>query len=163
MQRKAGAGGSPDETPESLAADEQELWRSLGRVVQRLPRVIDDDMVRASGLTMSEFAILDSLREAGESTLRITELAANTGLSHSRVSRMVDQLSGRGWCRRERDASDGRAALAVLTEEGKNRADDASAHHARIARRRFLAHVPPEARDSFRSILVAISDAGKES
>ena len=151
-----------DDTARLLAADEHELWRSLGRVVQRLPRVVDDDMVRASGLTMSEFAVLDSLREARGMTLRITDLAANTGLSHSRVSRMVDALSGRGWCRRERDASDGRAALAVLTEEGRRRAEDASAHHARIARRRVLEHVPAEVRDSFRAILTAIGDAGTE-
>lgn len=150
---------TPEAGGPALTPDEQQLWRTLGRVIQRLPRVVDDAMTRASGLTMSEFSVLDTLREAPERTLRINEIATNTGLSSSRVSRVVAALAKQGWCLRERDASDGRGALAVLTDEGAAKAEAASVHHVRLAREHVLRHVPESARATLIETLHAISSA----
>jgi hypothetical protein len=38
-----------------LAADEEVLWRALMRIVVALPRELDSDMVRATGLTANEY------------------------------------------------------------------------------------------------------------
>ncbi|WP_236789599.1 MarR family winged helix-turn-helix transcriptional regulator [Amycolatopsis sp. GM8] len=143
--------------PDRLTAEEQLVWRSLGRAVLRLPRIVDEAMMRTTGLTMTEFAVLDTLQEAEHRTLRISEVAANTGLSSSRVSRVVDSLATRGWCRREPDTTDRRAALAVLTEEGNTKAETAKPHHSRLAREHVLAHIPAEERAHFIAALTAIS------
>jgi DNA-binding MarR family transcriptional regulator len=141
-----------------LSPEERELWRSLGRVVQRLPRVVDTAMMRATGLSMTEFSVLDALSDAPERRLRISDLAAETGLSISRVSRVVDQLGTRGWCRRVRDDSDGRAALAVLTDDGAVQVAHAAQHHAELARDRVLRRVPAESRGAVVAALDAIAD-----
>ncbi|MGW6796421.1 MarR family winged helix-turn-helix transcriptional regulator [Streptomyces chartreusis] len=146
-----------------LSLEEESVWRSLGRVVQRLPRTVDSAMLRTTGLTMTEFAVLDALRDTPQHTLRISDLAADTGLSSSRVSRVVDSMAARGWCQRERDTSDGRAALAKLTEEGLATAGAASAFHIQVAREYVLAHIPPEARPAFTTALAAIAEYARGS
>jgi DNA-binding MarR family transcriptional regulator len=154
-----------DSTParaDRLSPEEEQVWRSLGRVVQRLPRTVDGIMMRTTGLTMTEFSVLDALRDAPQRTLRITDLAAVTGLSPSRVSRVVDSLAARGWCRRERDATDGRAALAGLTSDGLAAADRATADHIRVAREYVLARVPAETRSAFAAALAAIAEHASE-
>lgn len=145
--------------PDRLTSEEQLVWRSLGRVVQRLPRVVDEAMMRATGLTMTEFSVLDTLQEAENRTLRISDAAANTGLSSSRVSRVVDSLVTRGWCRRERDETDKRAALAVLTDEGYAKAEAAKPHHTRLAHDHVLTHIPEAERPKFIELLTAIADS----
>ncbi|MFH8470871.1 MarR family winged helix-turn-helix transcriptional regulator [Streptomyces sp. NPDC017991] len=154
--------GTAPAPAERLSVEEETVWRSLGRVVQRLPRTVDSIMLRSTGLTMTEFSVLDALRDNPQHTLRISDLAAVTGLSASRVSRVVDSMATRGWCRRERDATDGRAALAKLTEEGLATAGTASAFHVEVAREYVLAHVPAEARHAFITVLAAIAEHAGE-
>lgn len=47
-----------------LSADEDALWRALGRVSHLMPRVLDEEMTRATGLSMTEYAVLLMLAEA---------------------------------------------------------------------------------------------------
>lgn len=128
----------------ALTVDEKTLWRALGRVVHLLPRLLDEDMSKQTGLSMTEYAVLLTLAEAPEYSLRMVELAAETALSASRVSRVVDGLSGRGLTRKERHAEDARGAVAVLTVNGLARQQSAAGPHIASARRRVLDLVPPE-------------------
>ncbi|MET0453058.1 MAG: MarR family transcriptional regulator [Mycobacterium sp.] len=139
--------------------EEVGLWRALGRVTQRLPRLLDEAMVRDTGLTMTEFAILDALSEAPDTTARVSELAAAIGLSPSRVSRALDALTSHGWCRRQPDVRDKRAALAVLSDEGRERVKAAMPHHQRLAHEYVLAHVPTDVRAALTAALTAIAEA----
>ncbi|WP_306215381.1 MarR family winged helix-turn-helix transcriptional regulator [Actinoplanes sp. RD1] len=143
--------------PAALDPSELLLWTSLGRVVQRLPRLLDDAMLRSAGVTMSEFSVLDALRMSPDATARISDLAGMTGLSHSRVSRVVDAFAAKGWCRRERDAHDGRSALAVLTGEGVARIEAATPHHVSLAHDVVISRVAPESREAVIAALVAIA------
>lgn len=128
-----------------LSPEEELLWRSLGRITQLLPRRLEEDMVRAVGLTMSEFGVLQSLSEAPDGRLRMSELAEGTALSPSRMTRLADELAGRGWLRKERDASDARGTVAHLTAEGERQRRLARPEQLRSARRRVLDQVPPGA------------------
>ncbi|GAA1712380.1 MarR family winged helix-turn-helix transcriptional regulator [Kribbella yunnanensis] len=151
----------PSRSQEPLDAEDLLLWRSLGRLVQRLPRALDNAMLRTSGLTMTEFSVLEALADADDHAMRVTDLAREVGLSHSRVSRVIDDLAARGWCGRSRDAQDGRAALALLTEAGEAEAKKAGEHHLRLARERVLAHVRPEDRAVLIAALSAIADSNE--
>ncbi|MCD5351938.1 MarR family transcriptional regulator [Kineosporia mesophila] len=127
--------------------------------MQRLPREIDEDMMRETGLTMTEFAVLHALSAQAGGTLRVTGIAADIGLSSSRVSRVVTALSARGWCRRTVDSSDGRAALAELTSSGRAKVEEALPHHTVLARRRILDHIPSGERDIVLRALKTILEA----
>ena len=48
----------------------------------------------------------------------MTQLAERVVLSRTRVSRVVDELVGEGYVRREVNALDARSAFAVLTDTG---------------------------------------------
>ena len=129
---------------ERLGAEEWVLWRSLGRLVHVLPRLVDEDLLRASGMSGTEYAVLANLRGAPGRGMRMAELAAATALSASRITRVVDVLGTRGLVRKERHAADARGAVAVLTGEGLERLRAADLHHDASARRRVLDHVPPD-------------------
>ncbi|WP_245554555.1 MarR family winged helix-turn-helix transcriptional regulator [Actinosynnema mirum] len=101
-----------------LSADEDALWRALGRVSHLMPRVLDEEMTRATGLSMTEYAVLLMLAEAPERRLRMSELASAVALSGSRVTRVVDAMVRLGLLEKEKAPDDGRGAVAVLTDAG---------------------------------------------
>jgi DNA-binding MarR family transcriptional regulator len=82
-------------------------------------------------------------------------------LEKSTVSRLVNQLQGKGWLEREPNPDDGRAVQLRLTEQGHRVADQVaasrSAYFARIVER-----IPPAERpgvvDAFRVMQRALDD-----
>jgi DNA-binding MarR family transcriptional regulator len=58
------------------------------------------------------------LSEAPGRALRMSELAARSSASPSRLSHTVARLEDRGWVRRQRSTEDGRGQVAELTDEG---------------------------------------------
>lgn len=147
--------------PVELTAEEELLWRSLGRITQLLPRRLEADMVRACGLTMTEFGVLQNLSEAPEGRLRMSELAEAVGLSASRVTRLVDDLGRRGLVDRERDPLDARGAVASMTGEGQERRRAARPQQIVSARHHILDHVPPGALSSLGQILHRIAEGSR--
>jgi len=141
--RKEGAADAADAAA-PLSAQEQLLWRALGRLMHVVPRLLDDDMTRACGISMTDYAVLVNLAEAEGLRLRMVDLAAATALSPSRITRVVDELRGRGLVRKAPHASDGRGAVAVLTDDGLAAARAAQPQHRASARRRVLDHVPAD-------------------
>jgi DNA-binding MarR family transcriptional regulator len=127
--------------PGQRALDEDVLWRSLGRLVHLLPRLLDDDMTRATGLSMTEFAILVCLSEAPQRRMRMVELAAAAALSPSRVTRVVNELARHALVERERHATDARGSVAVITDDGVRRVDGARARQIASARARIFDHI----------------------
>ncbi len=144
---------------EGFSKEEWVLWRSLGRLVHVLPRVVDEDLMRASGLSGTEYAVLANLGMAPERKMRMAELAAATALSASRITRVVDGLGSHGLVRKDRHVGDARGAVAVLTGEGLDRLRAAEPHHAASARRRVLDHVPPESVAALGEILRRVAAA----
>ena len=63
-------------------------------------------------------AVLHALFE--ESPLRMQELARRIGRRKNTLTGLIDTLEARGYCRRERDASDGRGQRVALTEKGES-------------------------------------------
>jgi DNA-binding MarR family transcriptional regulator len=73
--------------------------------------------------------------------LRLSELAAATGLSLSRISRIADLLQRRGLARREPCAEDARAVQAHLTPAGLELTRAAQATHFASVQSLFLSRL----------------------
>ena len=113
------------------------------RVVLSLPRQLHDDMVRAAGLTASEYTVIMNLSEAPNRQLRMADLAAATGLSASRTTRLVDTLQSHGLVAKRASSADGRSNLAELTSSGLAKLRSAWPAHVTSVPSRVLDHVPP--------------------
>jgi DNA-binding MarR family transcriptional regulator len=73
----------------------------------------------------------------------MSELAAITGSSPSRLSHAVARLEERGWVRREKHPTDRRGALAVLTDEGFAALADAAPGHVEAVREALFDRLSP--------------------
>jgi DNA-binding MarR family transcriptional regulator len=129
--------------PEPLTPTEEIFWRALMRIVLSLPRQLHNDMVRATGLTASEYTVIMNLSEAPNRQLRMADLADATGLSASRTTRLVDDLQSHGLVAKRASSADGRSNLAELTSLGLTKLRSAWPAHVASVRNRVLDHVPP--------------------
>lgn len=126
-----------------LTTDELLLWKSLGRLVHSLPRVLEQDMAR-TGVTMTEFAVLLLLSEAPGHRMRMSALAAASGVTPPRITRIIDGLSRHDMVRKERHSLDARGSEAVLTDTGLQAMHAAQPAHLASARRRVLDRIPAD-------------------
>jgi DNA-binding MarR family transcriptional regulator len=98
---------------------EQELaWRSVANLVHKLRWALECQLERDAGLSFIEYHALARLSEEPDHQLRMSDLAAVTHASLSRLSHLVKRLESWGYVRREPDANDGRYTIAILTDSG---------------------------------------------
>ncbi|MGH8827130.1 MAG: MarR family winged helix-turn-helix transcriptional regulator [Jiangellaceae bacterium] len=101
-----------------LTAEQQQAWRRFVAVTMLLPYEIDAQLQRDAGLSHVGYWVLAMLSEAPGRALRMSELAARTTASPSRISHVVTRLEGLGWIRRDRSSDDRRGMVAMLTDAG---------------------------------------------
>jgi DNA-binding MarR family transcriptional regulator len=124
--------------------DEADAWIGLLEAHKQLTRALDAELDAAHGLGLSSLELLGRLAAAGDRWPRLSDLAAETGLSLGRVSRHMDALERRGLVRRRRCETDSRAVEAALTADGVALQRKAEAAHAAAVRARFLDQLDPE-------------------
>ena len=122
----------------------RDAWIGLLETHKRLTRALEAELEAEHGLSLSSLELLGRLAAADERTLRLTALADQTGLSLSRVSRIMDVLEARGLVERRLCDSDARARNAWLTEAGLELLRAAQATHFAGVQRRFFDHTEPE-------------------
>lgn len=118
-----------------LTADEEALWRSLARVVVILPRLLDADLLRQQGLTLSEYHVLMALSETTGGAVRMSALADQVLLSVSGLTRLIERLARQGLVERVTAEADRRGQVAVLTPAGRERLVQAWPAHLESVRR----------------------------
>jgi DNA-binding MarR family transcriptional regulator len=122
-----------------------EAWIGLLETHRKLTRALDHELEASYGLSLSGLEILGRLAASPERRLRLSVLAEETGLSLSRVSRIVDILERRDLVRRRPCPADARAVNAHLTKAGLDLAREAqAAHHAAVQARFFDLLSPAE-------------------
>ena len=141
-----------------LDREEERLWRALQRVSTALPRVLDDDLLHSTGLSLTGYAVLVNLSEAPNRAMRMADLAAATALSASRITRVVEQLQSRGLVDKHKCPVDGRSNIASLTPEGSARLKAAYPNHLRSARRHVLEHLDARTTKNLGDVLVKIAE-----
>jgi DNA-binding MarR family transcriptional regulator len=122
----------------------RDAWIGMLETHKRLTRALDAELEAAHGLTLSGLECLGRLAAADGRSLRLTALATATGLSLSRISRIIDTLETRGLVKRQSCESDARAVEAHLTNPGLELVRGAQASHFASVQQRFFAHLNAE-------------------
>jgi DNA-binding MarR family transcriptional regulator len=91
--------------------------------------------------------------------LRMSDLAVQTSLSTSGVTRLVDRLARGGLVERVASPDDRRATYAVLTPEGADRLSKVLPDYLDVIERWFTGLLDPEQRESLIAGLRTIRDA----
>lgn len=118
-----------------------DAWIGLLETHKRLTRALDAELEARHGLGLSGVEVLGRIAAAPERRLRLGALAAASGLSLSRVSRIVDALERRALVERRACPNDARAVEAHLTEAGLALVRAAQASHFAAVERRFFDHL----------------------
>jgi quercetin 2,3-dioxygenase len=105
-------------TPNWLDDHEQRAWRGYQDMRARLDARLRADLVRTSGLSDADYAILVFLTEAEEGRLRARELAIGLQWEKSRLSHQISRMEKRGLVERADCPTDARGAFVVLTAKG---------------------------------------------
>lgn len=138
--------------PSALSGDDLAAWASLATVLEWLPAALDTQLLRDSEVTHFEYGILFALANARDRTLRMSVLADYANSSLSRLSRAATRLEDRGWMRRSPDPDDGRYTLAMLTDEGSAKVDEATPGHVQTVNRLVLEPLTAAQRRQLREI-----------
>jgi DNA-binding MarR family transcriptional regulator len=96
------------------------------------------------GLSRQWFEILLRLARSPQHSMRMCDLALQTGLSPSGLTRAVDRLESAGLVVRQSCASDRRVAYAELTPEGLARVESAARVHLDHIEANFVALLTPK-------------------
>jgi DNA-binding MarR family transcriptional regulator len=141
-----------------LSPAEESLWRALMRIVKALPRQLDSDLIRGCGLTASEYTTIMHLSEGPHRELRMNDLATATGLSASRMTRLIDDLQRRGLVSKTASSTDARGNVAKLTPRGMTKLRAAWPVHLESVQGRFFEHIDPTSVEIVAKALSQVAD-----
>ena len=136
-----------------------DAWIGLLETHKRLTRELDSELERRHGLGLSGVEVLGRLTAADGVGVRLSSLAGETGLSLSRISRVVDLLERRALVGRRPCESDGRAVEAHLTESGRALAAETQVTHLDFVRRRFFDRLEPDELDTLARVFGRMAPA----
>ena len=118
--------------------DQEAAWFGLLGAHAELTRGLDACLSAKHGLSLSAYEILSRLAHAEEGHLRMSELAGQTQLSLSRVSRVIDVLCERELAERRSCPGDSRVVHATITPKGSALFADAQDTFFETVESRFL-------------------------
>ncbi|AGS34670.1 transcription factor [Corynebacterium maris DSM 45190] len=117
-----------------LSAEEQRTWLAVWSVTEWLPTRLDEQLKRDSGVNLHDYFALAQISMAPDERLTMTDLAALSDMSPSRLSHVVARLERRGWVVRSPSETDRRTNIASLTDEGRTFIREAAPGHVTRAR-----------------------------
>jgi DNA-binding MarR family transcriptional regulator len=127
----------------AISGEEFRAYAALIASSTLLQRAVELNLREQANLTQVQFEILMNLANAGDSGIRMAQLADALIVSRSGLSYQVAQLESRGWITRERSADDERGIVARITPEGERMRRRVFAGHVDIVRTAFLDAVEP--------------------
>ena len=122
----------------SISRQEFRAYAALIASATLLQRAVERNLREQAELTQVQFEILMNLANAGDSGIRMAQLADALIVSRSGLSYQVAQLESRGWITRERSADDERGVVARITAKGERIRQRVLAGHTDIVRSAFL-------------------------
>ena len=115
--------------PRWLDGRQQEVWQAYLKMNQQLFSVLEQELVRDSGLSASDYMVLHPLSQAPDGLLRARELGAEIGWDRSRLSHHISRMEKRGLVTREECVEDGRGLMVRLTKAGRKAIEGAAPQH----------------------------------
>jgi len=131
-------------------------WSAFLRAHAAVVPAIDAELRRATGLPLSWYDVLLELNAAPHRRLRMQDLGERAVISRTRVSRVVDELVGAGYVRRQANPDDRRSSFATLTDDGRRIFRRAAPRYLAAVRRQFSARLSPAQVRVIRESLEAI-------
>jgi DNA-binding MarR family transcriptional regulator len=120
---------------------------------------LERQLERDAGLSMQWFEVLLRLARTPGERLRMSDLAAQTTLTPSGLTRAVDRLEQAGFVTRELCPSDRRGSFAVLTAAGRQRIGDAVPGHLARVESLFGSALAADERRAFVELIRKLRDA----
>ena len=111
------------------------------------------------GLSSIEFEVLLRLGRSPQGQLRMTDLSAQTSLTASGVTRVVDRLERDGFVTRIACPTDRRSLYTVISESGRERLNTILPGHVDLIDKWFTGRLDPDQLDSLLSGLRVVRDA----
>jgi DNA-binding MarR family transcriptional regulator len=142
--------------PRWLTDDERAGWMAAAALLIKLPGALDAQLQAEHGLTFFEYMVMAVLSEQPDRTLQMSDIAAATSSSLSRLSHVVKRLEARGLVRRERIPGAGRRTNAVLTDAGLAQVVAAAPGHVARVRDLLVDAVPADDLAALRRISEAV-------
>ncbi|MEV5966250.1 MarR family winged helix-turn-helix transcriptional regulator [Kribbella sp. NPDC051952] len=143
--------------PQWLDAREARLWQSYRDTHRDLMRALEARLIRTTGLSGADYALLHPLSVAEDGVLRTRDLGKSVGWERSRLSHQVSRMERRGLVCREECASDARGSMVRLTAAGRKAIDAASPDHVDAVRTYFFDHLTAEEQTQLAGLLDRIA------
>jgi DNA-binding MarR family transcriptional regulator len=141
-----------------LTEDQLTAWLTFQASTTLLEAALDRQLQRDSGLPHAYYLILAMLSDVPGRTLRMSDLAAMTQSSQSRLSHAVARLERNGWIRRVPCPDDRRSTLARLTDAGFDVLAAAAPGHVATVRRHVFDRLTAEQVAQLREISRTVLD-----
>lgn len=148
--------------PRSYPPDQERAlrtWIALARCYGSVSRAADR-MIRAYGLTMPQFALLEALYHLG--SLPLSEIGQKLLVTSGNVTYVMDNLYELGLVLRERSPQDRRVVYARLTPKGESLIEKTFPRHAHEIRELFDVLTPDE-QNQLRTLLKKLGRADRVS
>jgi MarR family transcriptional regulator, 2-MHQ and catechol-resistance regulon repressor len=101
------------------------------------------EQLSGHGVSIVEFEVLIRLARSPQCQLRMTDLAAQTQLTTSGITRVVDRLERTGLVCRRACPTDRRSSFAVLTTAGQARMEEILPGHIQLIEHWFTGRLAP--------------------
>ncbi|WP_255769808.1 MarR family winged helix-turn-helix transcriptional regulator [Pseudarthrobacter sulfonivorans] len=124
--------------PRWLNADERRAWLAILSINTLLPAALDSQLHSAGKVSLFDYNVMAMLSEAEGHFLPMSELAARTSSSLSRLSHVVSKLEKRGWLERRPHPRDARVTTAHLSDVGMATLVSLAPGHVEAVRTKFL-------------------------
>lgn len=157
MPHNEGPSGRPRRPRGCVDDDRLTLMGLLAEISTGLQSRIEEHLA-PTRLTGTEFGALLRLARSPGERLRMTDLAAQVGLSNSGITRLVDRLERAGHLRREVCPDDRRGSFAVLTDKGAKLLSDVVPTHLALLDDWLLAPLAPADLQAFMATLRTLRD-----
>jgi DNA-binding MarR family transcriptional regulator len=130
------------------------LMETVGGLNARL-----DAQYKEHDLTPAEFEVLVRLARSPNRELRMSDLAAQTQLTTSGITRVVDRLEADGLVARRACPTDRRGSLAGVTKAGLARLDEVLPGHLDLVQKWFTSQLSPAQLEALLRNLRVVRDA----
>ena len=140
-----------------LDGDEQRTWRAFLTANRLLMDTLDRQLQHEAGIPHTYYEILVRLSEVPDRALRMSQLAASSMSSRSRLSHAVARMEETGWVRRRECPTDRRGAVCELTDAGMEAIRAAAPGHVEAVRTNLFDQLTPEQVVALRGISEAVA------
>jgi len=136
------------------------LWLAFMQGQAVLAAGISDRLEAEAGIPLAWHEVLLHLAAAPDGRLRMQELADSMWLSKSGLTRLCDRIEEAGYLTRASCPTDRRGTFAVITQEGRAKATEATPVFERASDELFLQHLSPREQTALSSAMQKVIAAG---